>query len=199
MEIILATRNVSKAAQIKAVFAGSGITILTLDEAGIEGEAVEDGNTLEENAFKKVDHAAAQRPNAWIMADDTGIFIDALDGRPGIHAARWAGDVSTEEIMQYTLNQLDGVPFEKRTAVFRTLAAVIDSEGNRYTFVGELHGKILEAPAKECQPHMPYSAIFLPDGHQKTWAEMSVTEENAISHRGKAFGQTRDFLLTKMK
>tara|TARA_B100000508_G_scaffold104314_2_gene82650 strand:- start:1007 stop:1603 length:597 start_codon:yes stop_codon:yes gene_type:complete len=198
MEIILATRNVSKAAQIKDVFAGTPINVLTLDEVGIEGEAVEDGSTLEENAFKKIGHAAAQRPGSWIIADDTGIFIDALDGQPGIRAARWAGDVSTEEIMNFTLGKLDGIPFEKRTATFRTLAAVIDPDGNRYTFVGELPGNILEAPAKECQPHMPYSAIFMPDGHDKTWAEMSITEENAISHRGKAFGAAREFLVTQI-
>ena len=191
MNIVLSTRNPSKVEQIKAVFADVPILVLTLGEAGIEGEAVEDGATLEENAMKKA--LFAHRPGEWSMADDTGLFIDVLDGRPGIHAARWAGDVSTDEITQYTLKQLDGA--QDRSAIFKTVVAVVSPEGEQRFFIGEVRGTILEAPRVKPQPKMPYSPLFVPDGSNKVWAEMTTEEENAISHRGKAFRLTREYLL----
>ena len=198
MEIVLSTRNISKIEQIKAVLAGLNITVLSLDEAGIHGEAIEDGTTLEENALKKALFAqtgdkVGSRKLA--MADDTGIFIDALGGEPGIKAARWAGKgATTEDTMNFTLRKLSGVPIENRKATFKTVAAVVSPEGEHQFFTGSIQGTILTAPRIACQPNMPYSAIFLPDGKNKVWAEMSVDEENAISHRGQAFRQVRDFL-----
>ena len=194
MDLILSTRNPSKANQIRAVFDGSFISIRSLDEADIEGEAIEDGSTLEENALKKACFAW-ERSNKWSVADDTGLFIDALNGEPGIFSARWAGEhASTEEIMQYTLERLRDVPPEKRTGAFRTYAVLVSPLGNSMTFVGEVRGRILEAPRVPCQPKMPYSAIFVPDGQPKVWAEMSTDEENAISHRGQAFRKVRAFI-----
>lgn len=165
-----------------------------MDEAGVEGEAIEDGLTLEENATKKALYASQKAGGVWAMADDTGIFITALDGRPGIHAARWAGDVSTEEIMRYCLNALDGA--SDRSAVFRTVVVIVSPEGNTHTFVGEVAGTLLESPRREPQPKMPYSPIFVPDGEQLSWAEMTTEQENAISHRGIAFRKVRAFLDT---
>lgn len=167
-----------------------------MDEAGVEGEAVEDGLTLEENATKKALYASRNAGGAWAMADDTGIFITALDGRPGIHAARWAGDVSTEEIMQYCLNALDGAP--DRSAVFRTVVVIATPDGATHSFVGEVTGILLESPRKEPQPKMPYSPLFVPDGEELSWAEMSTEHENAISHRGIAFRKARAFLDTQL-
>lgn len=102
MNIILATRNPSKAEQIKELFRGLPVSILTLAEAGIEGEAIEDGLMLQENALKKALFAWKQiSPKTWVMADDTGIFIHALDNEPGVRSARWAGDTATtDEIIQ---------------------------------------------------------------------------------------------------
>lgn len=195
MEIILATRNPSKAEQIKAVFAGTDIRILTLDEAGIVGEAVEDGMTLEENSLKKAQYAhdRAETPS-WTMADDTGIFIDAVAGEPGVHAAYWGGaQLSTEERMRYCLSRLEGA--EDRGATFRTRVTLLSPEGQRYVFMGETRGHILAEPQGPTQPKMPYSAIFAADeGMGRTWAEMTIDEENAISHRGKAFAQVIEFL-----
>lgn len=194
MEIILSTRNQSKLQQIRNVLAGLDLSVLSLEEAGIEGEVVEDGNTLEENAFKKALFATRQS-GKWAIADDTGLFIDAWGGEPGIHAARWAGDgLSTEEIMLRTLQRLEGVPLEGRTASFKTCAVITSpDEKESCFFTGTVRGTILTTPRTACQPNMPYSAIFVPDGQDKTWAEMSVEEENAISHRGKAFRQVRQF------
>lgn len=195
MNIVLSTRNPSKAEQIRAVFTGGPFTIQTLAEAGIEGEAVEDGQTLADNALKKAQFAHDHRPHMsdWAMADDTGFFIEALHGAPGIHAARWAGDhKSTEEIMEHALRLLDGE--RNRLAQFVTVVVVIDPFRGRRCFAGNVVGSILTAPRVEPQPKMPYSSIFVPAGQSLSWAEMSVEQENAISHRGKAFRQVRAFL-----
>ncbi len=195
MEIILSTRNQSKVTQIKNILDGLDLTVLSLSDANIEGEAVEDGTTLEENALKKALFASKQT-GKWAIADDTGLFIDAWGGKPGIHAARWAGDgLSTEEIMRRTLRKLEGVPIEGRTATFKTCAVVTSPDEKHIGFfTGKVRGTILIEPRTVCQPNMPYSAIFVPDGHDKVWAEMSTEEENAISHRGEAFRQVREFL-----
>ena len=198
MDIILATRNPSKAEQIRAVFPSPTFNILMLDEVGVIGDAVEDGTTLYENAQKKVLFAKGQVAKPyWIMAEDTGLFITALGGKPGIHAARWAGDdATTEEILEYTLSKLAGKT--DRTATFETVVVLISPEGQELTFSGKAPGVLLESPRMKPQPKMPYSAIFVPDGSSKTWAEMTVHEENLISHRGKAFTQVIQFLETKL-
>lgn len=192
MDVILSTRNPSKALQIQELFKGTGVNVLSLDDAGIEGEGTEDGTTLEENAFKKAKFAADHSENTWTMADDTGIFITSLDGAPGIHAARWAGDVSTEEITQYTLKQLEGTT--DRSALFRTVAVLLSPDGEKHVFDGEVMGTLLEAPRVPAQPKMPYSPLFVPDGYTKSWAEMTTGEENAITHRGIAFRKVHEFL-----
>lgn len=194
MDVILVTRNESKAEQIKAIFSGSAIRIRTLSEAGIKGDAVEDGNSLSENALKKARFVQAQTGSkVWTIADDTGLFIDALGGAPGVHSKRWAGpDSSTERIMQYTLAALRGI--SNRGAMFETVVAVLPPDKSGHFFSGSIRGTILKAPRCPCQPQMPYSAIFLPDGHTQTWAEMTVEEENIISHRGQAFRKAKLFL-----
>lgn len=194
MNLILSSRNKSKIVQIKAALDGLPLTVLSLEDAGILGDVAEDGTTLHENAYKKAMFAHKQT-KGWVIAEDTGFFIDALDGRPGIHAARWAGDgLSTEDIMHYTLRQLQGVPEDKRTATFTTVAVLISPEGTVSIFTGSVKGRLLTSPRTTCQPNMPYSALFMPNGTNKVWAEMDTDEENKVSHRGKAFRQVRDFL-----
>lgn len=196
MEIILSTRNPSKAVQISEMFSGSPFVVRTLADAGIEGEAVEDAMTLEENAMKKALFAHQHAPDRWTMADDTGLFILELGGAPGVHAARWAGDATTEEIMQYTLKRLEGA--KDRTAVFRTVVAVVSPEGSEHWFMGEARGKLLEVPRCAPQPKMPYSPLFVPDGEELCWAEMDTAYENTVSHRGKAFAKVRAFLESRL-
>lgn len=193
MKIILSTRNPSKAEQIQAVFAVMPISVLTLTDAGIDGEAVEDGTTLKENALTKALFAWERaKEKTWTMADDTGLFIASLKGEPGVRSARWAGEgATTDEITGYTLKRLEG--FRDRSAVFETVVAVMAPSGEQHFFTGAVRGRILESPQVRPQPKMPYSPIFVPEGYEKTWAEMTVEEENAISHRGKAFRQVRDF------
>jgi XTP/dITP diphosphohydrolase len=155
MEIIFSTRNPSKALQIQEIFGGSAVQVRTLDEAGIKGEAVEDGASLEENAFKKAWFAYENSGrNLWTMADDTGLFIKALNGEPGIYAARWAGEnASTEDTMQYCLERLQNVT--DRSAAFRTTVVVISPDGIKHIFTGDVNGHLLEAPRVSPQPKMP--------------------------------------------
>lgn len=192
--IILATRNPSKAEQIKAIFSQLPAQILTLSDAGIIGDAIEDGVTLQENALKKARFAYEQVSEKRIcMADDTGLFINALNGAPGIHAARWVGeDATTEEITNHTLHILKDAT--DRRATFETVVAVITPDGKEYCFSGKAQGHILESPRTEPQPKMPYSGIFVCDDSNLVWAEMTIEQENAISHRGKAFRQARTFI-----
>ena len=96
--------------------------------------------------------------------------------------------------MHFTLDKLKNVAPPLRTATFTTVAAIISPGGNVQTFQGSVQGSFLIHPRTQCQPNMPYSAIFVPDGQEKLWAEMTVEEENRISHRGKAFRQLRVFL-----
>lgn len=198
MRIILATRNQSKVEQIKPVFASLSFAVASLADAGISGDVVEDGETLAENALKKA-RFAREKTGEWALADDTGLFIDALGGAPGVHSARWAGEgKSAEEILAFVLEQLLKTPRPRRTATFRTVAALVSPDGEEMIFAGSAPGVLLEAPRVQFQPGLPYSSIFLPDGYEKVWAEMSVAEENEISHRGKAFRAARDYLAAKI-
>jgi len=194
MDIILSTTNPSKAEQIKAMFKNPAISVQTIAEAGIEGEAVEDGETLQENALKKARFAHEHNAGkSWTMADDTGIFINALNGEPGIKSARWAGEnKKTEEITAYCLEKMKNQ--NDRSAYFETVVALINPEGKEYFFTGKVNGRLREKPSEKIQPKMPYSPLFMPDGSDKTWSEMTIEEENAVSHRGKAFRQVVEFL-----
>ncbi len=198
MNILLSTHNPTKTEQIKALFAGTPIIVKSLADAGIADEATEDGATLEENASKKARFARARSEDIlWAMADDSGIFIDALGGLPGVNSSRWVGaSASTDDITLHTLKALEA--HADRAATFRTVVAVIEPDGREHFFTGKVRGRILEKPRVRHQPKMPYSSIFVPEGTDLVWAEMSVEKENEISHRGKAFRLAREFLLAKL-
>ena len=194
MNIILATRNESKMEQIRASFAGSSVQILSMKDAGIEGEAKEDGDTLRENSYKKAKYVFDKLQGAqWVMADDTGLFIRALGGVPGVHAAYWGGsDLKTEERTAHALKEMEGKT--DRHAEFRVTVCVLGPGGEEAYFNGQVEGQLLPAPRCQPQPKMPYSGLFKPEISSKVWAEMSVEEENEISHRGKAFAKVREYL-----
>jgi XTP/dITP diphosphohydrolase len=194
MKVILATRNIGKASQIKALFKNSPVSIRTLTEAGIKGNAVEDGATLFDNALKKARFANERAPSgSWVMAEDSGIFINALNGAPGILSARWVGEkASTEDIMRYCLKCLSGK--SDRTATFETFVVAFAPDGTGHFFSASVRGRLLTAPRVPPKPKMPYSSIFVPEGSNLTLAEMSMDQENEISHRGKAFRKVRVFL-----
>jgi XTP/dITP diphosphohydrolase len=186
-ELVLATRNRHKGEELAALLGGLGIRIRTLDEFPDAPEVVEDGDTCEANAIKKA-HAIAAWTGLPAVADDTGLEVDALGGRPGVYAARYAGEDATyEDNCQKLLLELTGVPPEQRTARFLTVAAIaLPLDGVRVT-QGVLDGVIAEEPRGALG--FGYDPPFLIPELGKTLAELSADQKNAISHRGKAFTQ----------
>lgn len=193
-EIVLATRNRHKGAELAALLGDLGITIRTLDEFPHVPEVVEDGATCEANAVKKAKEIAATT-GLPAVADDTGLEVDALGGRPGVYAARYAGEQATyEDNCRKLIHELSGVPPGKRTARFITVAALaFPSDGVRVT-TGELHGLITDAPAGS--QGFGYDPVFFVPELGKTLAELSSEEKNRVSHRAKAFLKLRDLLLS---
>ncbi|MDX2252957.1 MAG: XTP/dITP diphosphatase [Nitrospira sp.] len=191
-DIVLATRNRHKGAEVAALLDGLGITIRTLDEFPHAPEVVEDGATCEANAVKKAKEIAAAT-GLPAVADDTGLEVDALGGRPGVYAARYAGEQATyEDNCRKLIHELSGVPPGKRTARFITVAALaFPSDGVRVT-TGELYGLITDAPVGS--KGFGYDPVFFLPELGKTLAELSSEEKNRVSHRAKAFMQLRDLL-----
>jgi XTP/dITP diphosphohydrolase len=186
-ELVLATRNRHKGDELAAILGGLGIRIRTLDEFPDAPEVVEDGDTCEANAIKKA-HAIAAWTGLPAVADDTGLEVDALGGRPGVYAARYAGEDATyEDNCRKLLLELTGVPPEQRTARFLTVAAIaLPLDGVRVA-QGVLDGVIAEEARGALG--FGYDPLFLIPELGKTLAELSADQKNAISHRGKAFTQ----------
>ncbi|HJT22049.1 MAG TPA: XTP/dITP diphosphatase [Nitrospira sp.] len=191
-ELVLATRNRDKGAELSALLEDLGISIKTLDEFPNAPDVAEDGETCEANAVKKA-RAIAEYTRLPAAADDTGLEVDALGGRPGVYAARYAGEhVTYEDNWRKLLRELSGVPPERRTARFLTVAAVAIPGGGVQTATGVLEGRITEHPAGN--RGFGYDPVFLVPETGKTLAELSPEEKNRISHRAKAFAQVRKML-----
>lgn len=194
MQIVFATHNVGKIREMRALLAGLSVEALSADEAGVHDDVVEDGATFEENATKKARHVV-ERTHHWAVADDSGIRIDALDGAPGVYTARWAGEgASGEALVQHTLTQMVDVLEGKRRAHFQSALALVAPDGELRMFTGIVHGRIPFEPRGIPRAELPYDRIFIPDGHERTFAEMSDGEKNTLSHRGLAFQKLRAFL-----
>ncbi len=183
MTILLATNNPHKVEEIRAIFAPiEGVAVTTLGEVGYDGpEPVEDGTTLEENAWIKAKeiHEATGLP---VVADDTGLEVTALDGAPGVWSARYAGDDATyEDNCRKLVAALDGA--DDRTARFRTVICYVDELRTLFA-EGEVAGVI--EPEGRGDEGFGYDPIFRPEEQAQTFAEMSDTEKNQISHRGRA-------------
>lgn len=191
--LILPTGNLDKAEEIRAILQGLPLPVLTLFEVGVEGEPQEPGPTLQENALSKALFAHDARPGDWSAGDDTGIFFDALGGRPGIYSKRWAGEgATTAQITRHALNEMREK--QNRSAVFRTVVALVSPLGQQCFFQGEVRGRILEEQrVMETRPKMPYDPIFVPEGYDRPLAAMDISTVSRISHRGQAFALVRKF------
>jgi XTP/dITP diphosphohydrolase len=191
-ELVLATRNRHKGEELAALLGDLGITIRTLDEFPDAPDVVEDGDTCEANAIKKA-RAIAEFTGLPAVADDTGLEVDALGGRPGIYAARYAGEGATyEDNCRKLLRELAGVPRERRTARFLTVAAIaLPSDGVRVA-QGTLAGVIAEEASGTLG--FGYDPVFLIPELGKTLAQLSADQKNTISHRAKAFAKMREIL-----
>lgn len=191
-ELVLATRNRNKVIELVALLGDLGITIRTLDEFPDAPDVVEDGDTCEANAVKKA-RAIAESTGLPAVADDTGLEVDALGGRPGVYAARYAGEDATyEDNCRKLLRELTGVPREQRTARFLTVAAIaLPSDGIRVA-QGTLEGVIAEEASGTLG--FGYDPVFLIPELGKTLAQLPADQKNTISHRAKAFAKVREML-----
>lgn len=181
--IIFATNNENKVREIRQMLKGS-FNVITLKEAGISACIEENGETFEENALIKARHIYNLTKKATI-SDDSGLCIDYLDGKPGVHSARFMGEDTSYQVKnEEILRLLSDVPNDKRGAKFVCVMAFITEEGEEYLVRGEMEGRISEKIAGE--NGFGYDPIFYLDEYEKTAAELSSTQKNEISHRGLA-------------
>lgn len=195
-ELVLATRNRHKRAELATLLADLPIRIRTMDEFPDVSDVVEDGDTCEANAIKKA-RAVSEATGLLAVADDTGLEVDALGGRPGVFAARYAGPKATyEDNWKKLLREMAGVPRNRRTAHFVTVAAVASPSESVEVTTGRLDGLITEEPAGA--RGFGYDPVFYVPELGKTLAQLSGEEKNRISHRAKAFAQVRNLLQDRL-
>jgi XTP/dITP diphosphohydrolase len=188
--LVLGTGNPGKVEELRSLLADLPIELIPGSALEAPPDVTEDADTLAGNARKK---AAAYRAAAGLpaLADDTGLEVAALDGRPGVHTARFAGpDATPDDNKRKLLDVLDGV--DDRRARFRTVVALVDDTGRARTFEGVCTGTITTAPRGD--GGFGYDPLFRPDGHEQTFAEMPPDAKNEISHRRKALDALRQFL-----
>ncbi len=186
MKIVMATNNQNKLREAKEIFAPLGIEIISQKEAGVSVDPEENGLTFAENALIKA-HAVYECVKLPVIADDSGLCVDALDGAPGVYSARYAPE---NERCEKLLHNLEGVPAEKRTAKFVTVIAFLDQNGNEFTFEGICPGTI--GFEKRGTNGFGYDPVFVYG--EKTFAQLSADEKNAISHRGAALRKLYAYL-----
>ncbi len=192
MKLVLATRNRHKADEIAAILRGVPADLVNLAEFPDAPEVEETGDTLEANALLKADSAAGHTGLA-AAADDTGLFVDALAGAPGVRSARYAGaECNYEKNNVKLLEELRDLPAERRTARFECVVALVLPGKTPLFFTGALPGRIINAPRGG--KGFGYDPIFQPDDMEITLAEMSVEAKNAISHRCIAFRRLGGFV-----
>lgn len=190
--LVIATHNRNKFKEMKEALSGVGWEILPGFEFPGIPEVEEDGATLEENSLKKA-RIVSGFTRLPALSDDTGLFVDALDGKPGIYAARFAGENCTyEDNVRKMLGLLEGVAEAKRTALFRTVVTLYYPDGQFKQVAGEVHGSI--TTGVKGSGGFGYDPIFLPLGFSKVFAEMTLVEKNKISHRGLAVQKARELL-----
>jgi XTP/dITP diphosphohydrolase len=190
--LVLATANRHKAEEMRAILDDVGIPILTLNEFPDFPGVEEDGATCQENAIKKA-KATAAFTGYWALADDTGLEVDALQGRPGVYAARYAGEQATyEDNCTKLLQELEGVPSDQRTARFITVVALSNPEGQTEIVEGILEGTITQE--FQGTGGFGYDPVFYVPQAGKTLGEMTFAEKNQISHRAQAVTNAKSLL-----
>ncbi len=213
---ILASQNKNKIKEIRAILTKYGLDVITRDDAGVSPEDIEEtGTTFEENSYLKAsvimdmiaaDPSLAKYLDSPVIADDSGLMVDALGGAPGVYSARYAGEGCTyDDNNTKLLAALDGVPEDERTAHFVTVITLIYPDGKgvpeeavlqdgRYVLVarGECSGHI--AAEKRGEGGFGYDPVFIPDGYDNSFAELGTDFKNTISHRAKALEELERLL-----
>ncbi|RME28177.1 MAG: RdgB/HAM1 family non-canonical purine NTP pyrophosphatase [Deltaproteobacteria bacterium] len=190
MRLVLATENENKLREARRIMEPLGFEILSPAQAGVSygWQVPETGTTFEQNALLKT-RALHAITGGWTLGDDSGLEVDALGGAPGVHSARYSGSPASgrerdRANLKKLLEQLRDVPFERRTARFVCVMALVRPDGQHLIARGECPGTIIGQPRGE--GGFGYDPVFVPDGHERTMAEMSMEEKNALSHRGRA-------------
>jgi len=194
MKIIFATQNPSKLKEMRELMAGIDVEVASAKQVGIKDGAKEDGKTFEENALKKA-LFVLKRINEWSLAEDAGLCVKALNGKPGVLSARWAGNNATnEQILNHLLEVMKDIPIEKRNGYFENALVLVAPDERHWVFKGRADGIVALEPRGKPRPKLPYDQIFIPEGYNKTFAEITSQEKNNLSHRGQAFRQLREFI-----
>lgn len=188
MELIFATHNQHKTEEAREI-AASSLQIKNLKDIGCFEEIPETADTLPGNALQKARYVR-EHYHVDCFADDTGLEVEALEGRPGVYSARYAGEhCSYQDNVDKLLREMKGKT--NRKACFKTVIALI-LDGKEYLFEGRVDGQIIES--QRGVSGFGYDPVFLPDGSDLTFAEMTEEEKNSISHRGRAMRQLMEFL-----
>ena len=185
-QLLIATGNAGKVREYAELLSGIPFELVSLKDLGITHEVDEPGETFEENAWLKASEYAALS-GLLTLADDSGLEVDALGGNPGVRSARYGGDAcqGDEDRVNLLLRNLEDVPWDKRTARFRCVIAVVESEGTAVTQAeGSVDGMIQYSPQGD--DGFGYDPVFLIPSHYRTLAQISLAEKNQLSHRGNA-------------
>lgn len=190
IKIVFATNNAHKMQEIRDIL-GNQFEIVSLKDIGCTADIPETGNTLTENAWQKADYVNEHFGPINVFADDTGLEVNALNGEPGVHSARYAEhtDHDSKANMRKLLDKMENA--NDRSAQFRTVIALI-LDGKRYTFEGYVKGHISRIEAGT--EGFGYDPVFIPQGYDKSFAELGETVKNKISHRARAVQRLSDFL-----
>lgn len=194
-KIIFATGNTNKMVEVRMILADCGYEIVSMKEAGIDIDIVEDGKTFEENAIIKATAISKTKEaeGCVVLADDSGLEVDYMDGAPGIYSARWQGEDTPYSIKnQMIIDALADAKEEERTARFVCAIAAVFLDGTVTTRRGVIEGMIAHQPAGE--HGFGYDPIFFLPEYGKTTAELAPEDKNKISHRGRALEMIREVL-----
>ena len=200
---ILASQNKNKIKEIRAILGKHGFSVIPRDDTGLPTDDIEEtGTTFEENSLLKAsaildmiaaDPAFEKYKDSPVIADDSGLMVDYLDGAPGIYSARYAGEGCTfDDNNTKLLKELEGVPEYKRGATFVTVITMIWPDGGKLIARGECKGRITEE--RRGSEGFGFDPLFIPDGYDQTFAEMGPDVKNRISHRARALEELERLL-----
>ncbi|MDD6880633.1 MAG: XTP/dITP diphosphatase [Firmicutes bacterium] len=194
--IIAASSNAHKIKEIQAIMSKFGMEVVSRKDAGIpDFEIEEDGETFEENSYKKA-YEIMKACGEITVADDSGLMVDYLGGAPGVYSARFAGEECDDnKNNEKLIKLLNGLSAEDRKAKFISVITLVYPGGETLVARGECPGRIIEAPTGE--NGFGYDPLFVPDGYEKTFAQLSEEEKNEISHRAKALEVLEGLLLER--
>lgn len=192
LKLLIGTRNPRKKEELIELLRGLPLKLQGIEDYPGLPEVEEDGGTFQENAIKKAT-TLAKLTGEWVMAEDSGLEVDALDGAPGVHSARYAGEKATyEENNRKLLQAMEGIPPERRTARFRCVVALASPQGLLFTVEGQCEGSIArEARGKQ---GFGYDPVFSLPNYNRTFAELGPAIKNQLSHRAQALKKFREKL-----